>query len=60
MQRLRQRLPNGTPILVGLWPAEDAPLKDPKVNAEVGADHFTGSLEHAVSACARSAHTAAA
>ncbi len=25
MQRLRQRLPTGTPILVGLWPSRTRP-----------------------------------
>ena len=55
MQRLRQRLPQGTPILVGLWPAVDSTLKDEKTKAEIGADYFTSSLEQAVTTCSRAA-----
>ena len=53
MQRLRQRLPQGIPILVGLWPAEDPTLKDEKTEAAVGADYFASSLEQAVNTCSR-------
>jgi len=51
LRRLRQRLPPGTPILVGLWPAEDAALSDPQVQASIGADSYAGSLHDAVAAC---------
>jgi predicted PurR-regulated permease PerM len=55
IQRLRQRLPRGTPILVGHWPAEDSTLKDEKIKAAVGADYFTTSLEQVVSSCSQAA-----
>ncbi len=58
MQRLRQRLPHGTPILVGMWPSEDATLKDKSVQAAIGADDFTSSLEQAVTTCSEAAHKA--
>jgi predicted PurR-regulated permease PerM len=51
MQRLRRRLPKGAPLLVGLWPAEDSTLKNPALQAQVGADYFTSSLAEAVNAC---------
>ncbi len=51
MQRLRRRLPHGTPILVGLWPAEDAALSDKPTQSGIGADYFTSSLRDAVDAC---------
>ncbi len=63
MQRLRQRLPRGTPILVGLWPMEDSALTDKDVQRSIGADYFTSSLAEAVTACvdaARKAETARA
>ena len=60
MQRLRQRLPQDTPILVGLWPAVDSTLKDEKTKAEIGADYFTSSLEQAVTTCSRAALEAVA
>ncbi len=51
MQRLRRKLPKGTPILVGLWPTGDAALTDQIVQTEVGADYFTSSLRDTVDAC---------
>ena len=51
MQRLRRKLPKGTPILVGLWPAEDAALTDQMVQTEIGADYYTGSLRDTVDTC---------
>ncbi len=51
LRRLRQRLPPGAPILVGLWPAEEAVLKDPRLQKAVGADFYTSSLHEAVEAC---------
>jgi predicted PurR-regulated permease PerM len=50
LRRLRQRLP-GAPLLVGLWPAEEAVLKDRQLQAMVGADHYTSSLRETVTAC---------
>lgn len=55
VRRLHQRMP-GVPILVGLWPSEDAVLKDERVRAVIGADHFTTSLREAVEACVKVAH----
>lgn len=51
MQRLRQKLPAGTPILVGLWPSEASTLQDRAIQREIGADYFTSSLGEAVTAC---------
>ena len=51
IQRLRQRLPRGTPILVGLWPTQDAALKDKQVQRSIGADYYTSSLAEAVTCC---------
>lgn len=55
VRRLRQRMP-GVPILVGLWPSEDAVLKDDRMRAVIGADHFTTSLREAVETCVTVAH----
>ena len=55
IQRLRRQLP-GRPILVGLWPAEDAVLKDQRMRAAIGADEYTPSLRAAVEACVQQAH----
>ncbi len=60
MRRLRQRLPKGTPILVGLWPTQDAALTDKTIQVEIGADYFTSSLRDAVNACLQAARRAAA
>ncbi len=59
MRRLRQKLPKGAPILVGLWPSEDSTLKDKAVQREIGADYFTSSLGEAVTACVGAAQDAA-
>jgi len=55
VRRLRQRVP-GIPILVGLWPSEDAVLKDDRVRAVIGADYFTTSLREALDTCIVVAH----
>ncbi len=55
VRRLHQRMPD-VPVLVGLWPSEDAVLKDERVRAVIGADHFTMSLREALEACVRVAH----
>ncbi len=60
MRRLRQKLPKGTPILVGLWPSEDSTLKDKAVQREIGADYFTSSLGEAVTSCVDAARQAKA
>ncbi len=58
VRRLGERLPDGAPILVGLWSAEDPVLKDDQVKAAVGATYLVSSLERAVSACAEAARLA--
>jgi hypothetical protein len=50
LQRLRRRLP-GAPLLVGLWPAEEAVLTDRTLQGQLGADHYVTSLREAVEAC---------
>ncbi len=50
IQRLRRRLP-GVPVLVGLWPAEDAVLHEERVRAVIGADYYATSLGEAVGFC---------
>jgi hypothetical protein len=59
MGRLRQKLPKGSRILVGLWPSEDATLKDETIRHEIGADDFTRSLGEAVTCCIKAAEIAA-
>lgn len=59
LRRLRQKVP-GAPILVGLWPADDAVLTDEKMKASIGADYFVTSLREAVAACLRAARRAGA
>jgi hypothetical protein len=54
LRRLRQRLPDA-PILVGLWPADEAILKDEKLRAVVGADYHVASLREAVICCLQAA-----
>ena len=54
LRRLRQRLP-GAPVLVGLWPAEEAVLSDRQLQKTVGADHYVSSLREAVNVCLQAA-----
>jgi predicted PurR-regulated permease PerM len=60
VRRLRGHLPQGTPILVGLWPVEDEVLHDHALQSLVGADHYTTSLREAVETCIKIAHEPAA
>jgi hypothetical protein len=55
VRRLKQRLPDA-PVLVGLWPVDDAALKDDSIRNAIGADYFTTSLREAVDTCVRVAH----
>ncbi|HEV7873363.1 MAG TPA: AI-2E family transporter, partial [Enterovirga sp.] len=57
LRRLRQKAP-GTPLLVGLWPAEDAVLTDPAMRTQIGADEYVSSLRDAVEACLSRARVA--
>jgi len=50
IRRLRQRVP-GVPVMVGLWPAESEILKDDRLRAALGAEHYASSLREAVEAC---------
>ncbi|WP_407523913.1 AI-2E family transporter [Methylobacterium oryzisoli] len=50
LQRLREKLP-GKPLLVGLWPAEDAILSDQALRRQMGADFYVTSLRGGVEAC---------
>ncbi len=51
IRRLRQRLPRGTPILVGLWPVEDQALHDDRTRAAIGADYFASSFADVLEIC---------
>ena len=55
LRRVRQQLP-GIPVLVGLWPAEDATLNDDRLRTVLSADHYVSSLRDAVNACLTEAH----
>jgi predicted PurR-regulated permease PerM len=57
LERLRQRLP-GVAVLVGLWPMEDAVMKNLALRKEVGASYYTTSLREAVNACLEEARKA--
>ncbi|WP_336491962.1 AI-2E family transporter [Methylobacterium nigriterrae] len=50
LRRLREKVP-GRPVVVGLWPAEDAILTDQELRREVGADYYVISLRQAVETC---------
>jgi predicted PurR-regulated permease PerM len=50
LRRMHKRLPD-VPILVGLWPAEEAILKDEALRASVGADVYVTTLREAVLGC---------
>jgi predicted PurR-regulated permease PerM len=58
LQRLRQRLPT-TPILVGLWPDDEARLRRWVARTELDADHYARSLGEAVEICVTVAKNAA-
>ncbi len=57
LRRVRQKVP-GAPILVGLWPAEEAVLRDDRLRAAVGADYYATSLREGVTACLEAARGA--
>jgi hypothetical protein len=50
LRRLRKQAPKA-PILVGLWPAEDAVLKSEAMRATLGADYYVSSMRDAVVCC---------
>jgi hypothetical protein len=55
IRRLHRRAPD-MPILVGLWPSEDAVLKEEGLRKIIGADYYVSSLREAVKACLGAAH----
>ncbi len=55
IQRLRRHLPEGAPILVGLWPSADSALTDQQMQTSIGADYFTSSLGQSVTSCVEAA-----
>ena len=59
LRRLRQKLPKA-PLLVGLWPREDAILTDASLRSQVGADHYVVTLREALRVCLEAAEAAAA
>jgi predicted PurR-regulated permease PerM len=50
LRRLRKQAPQA-PILVGLWPAEDAVLKSETMRSTLGADYYVSSMRDAVVRC---------
>jgi len=50
LRRLRRQAPRA-PILVGLWPAEDAVLKSESMRSTLGADYYVSSMRDAVVQC---------
>jgi len=54
LRRLKNRMPD-VPILVGLWPADDAVLSNQSRQASLGADYYVSSLREAVILCVKSA-----
>jgi predicted PurR-regulated permease PerM len=54
LRRLRQKVPHA-PVLVGLWPADDAVLTDEKLRSSIGADYYVASLRQAVLCCLKAA-----
>ncbi|MBZ6077791.1 AI-2E family transporter [Microvirga sp. WGZ8] len=54
LRRLRNRMPD-VPILVGLWPVDDAVLTNQSRQASLGADYYVSSLREAVILCVKNA-----
>jgi predicted PurR-regulated permease PerM len=57
VRRLRPHLSKDTPVIAGLWGANDPVLKDEAVRAEIGADQCAGTLGEMVNACSETART---
>jgi predicted PurR-regulated permease PerM len=51
IRRLRRRLPQDVPVLVGFWPEGEEVLHDERLRAAVGANYYTSSLRDAVETC---------
>jgi hypothetical protein len=50
LRRLRKKAPKA-PIVVGLWPSEDAVLKSESMRSALGADYYVSSMRDAVVQC---------
>jgi predicted PurR-regulated permease PerM len=50
LRRLKQKAPKA-PVVVGLWPAEDAVLKSETMRATLGADYYVSSMRDTVVQC---------
>ena len=50
LRRLKQKAPT-VPVVVGLWPSEDAVLKSEAMRATLGADYYVSSMRDAVVRC---------
>jgi hypothetical protein len=50
LRRLKQKAPKA-PVVVGLWPAEDAVLKSETMRAALGADYYVSSMRDTVVQC---------
>ena len=57
LRRLRQSLPP-VPVVVGLWPAEDAIHSDDSLRGHVNAEYYVTSLREALEVCLKEAHAA--
>ncbi len=51
VRRLRPHLPKDTPIIAGLWGANDPVLKDEAVRVEIGFDRYASTLGEIVAFC---------
>ena len=54
-QRLRQRLPQDAPLLIGIWPVKDEELGTDRITNHIGADYFASCMQEAVNACVETA-----
>ena len=55
LRRLRQALPP-VPVVVGLWPVDDAIHSDDSLRGHVGADHYVTTIQDALDVCLKEAH----
>jgi hypothetical protein len=55
IQRLRRRLHQGVEIIVGLWPPDEAAVRDEIARLAIDTGHLTGSLERTVTLCVQAA-----
>jgi len=60
VQRLRARLPPGTPILIGLWSPEDTAIRTDAGRVAISADYFTSSFGEVLKSCQAAASSAPA